>query len=276
MKKVLFIVITVLLFSIIGLLFFANSYVNDGSIPTKELAVSGDRVLAVFAHPDDEITISGTLARLNSKNISTGIIYLTRGEKGPTGGIVPKEKLGEERTKEVHSMKKALGIDYLKVFDFPDSGITNTPAESIKKTLLKCLNEYKPTVVIGFDITVGLYGHEDHRLAGLYLKQVLEQANLKHVNKYYMVTLPKPMIQLALKMSKIFRDRYPKDPEKGLPDAHLAVSIWEYGSYKKMVLQAHKTQWEIINDVQPYGMTIPSVLYYRIFDREYFHEVKLK
>ena len=273
MKKRLLITTLSFLALLIGFLYLGNRYVNDEQIPTKELATSEDRVLFVFAHPDDEITVAGTLASLNANNISTGLVYLTRGEKGPTGGLVAKEKLGEARTKEVYSIKTILGIDYLKVLDYPDSNIKGTPPELIKQSLLESINEFKPTIVVGFDETVGLYGHEDHRLAGLYLHQLLEQSKFNFVKRYYMVTLPKPMIKLALKMSKIFKNRYPKEEGKGLPEAHIATNIWKFGTFKRKVLEAHKTQWEVINDVQPYGMKVHPYLYYRIFDREYYHRV---
>lgn len=276
MKKKLRNIVIIILLLFFGVMFFGNRYVNDEDIPCHELASAGDRVLFVFAHPDDEITVAGTLAHLNSKNISTGIIYLTRGEKGPTGGIVLQEKLGEERTKEVNLIKTILGIDFFKIFDYPDSNVKGVSPELIKQSILDCIIEFKPTIVVGFDETVGLYGHEDHRLAGLYLHELLNESDSLTVKEHYMVTLPKPMIELALKMSKIFKDRYPKDPKKGLPEAHIAVKMQKYGSYKRKVLEAHKTQWEIINDVQPYGMKIHPSLYYRIFDREYYHRVAPK
>ena len=275
MKRTLVSIGIVLLLAFIILIIIGNRYVNDETVPVTELAQSGDRVLFVFAHPDDEIMVAGTAAGLNAKDIPTGIVYLTRGENGPTGGLVSQEKLGEERTKEVYSIKDILGLDYLKVFDYPDSHVEDVDTSKIKASLLACIQEFKPTVIVGFDETVGLYGHEDHRLAGLYLHEVLKETAPFNLKAYYMVTLPQPMIDLALKMSSIFRERYPKDPARGLPKADLAVNMWKCGSSKKKVLKAHKTQWEVIEDVQPYGMTIPSFLYYGIFDREYFHKVDL-
>ena len=73
----------------------------------------------------------------------------------------------------------------------------------------------------------------------------------------------------------MFRERYSRDPAKGLPSADVAVVMSAFGDVKKQVLKAHKTQWEVIDDVQPYGMTLPAALYYRIFDREYYHRVVL-
>jgi len=130
-------------------------------------------------------------------------------------------------------------------------------------------------VVIGFDETIGFYGHEDHRLAGLYLHALLDERRLPYVKSYYMVTLPQPMIDMALKVSDMFRERYARDPTQGLPPADLAVRMWRFGDVKKAVLNAHKTQWEIIDDVQPYATVTPSWLYYRVLDREYFHRVEI-
>lgn len=258
---------------VIAVLLIANRYVNDTSVPVSELAGSGDRVLAVFAHPDDEIMVAGTLAKLNANNIPTALVYLTHGEAGPTGGLVPQAELGQARLKEVYAIKEILGVDYMKVFDFPDSGVSDVSPKKIKDALQGVIEEFKPTVVIGFDETIGLYGHEDHRLAGLYLHQLLDETKPDTVKSHYMVTLPQAMIRLALKMSDMFRERYAKDPAKGLPSADVAVKMWQFAPKKKSVLQAHKTQWGIIDDVQPYGMISPAYLYYGVFDREYYHRV---
>ena len=39
---------------------------------------------------------------------------------------------------------------------------------------------------------------------------------------------------------------------------------------KRAVLDAHKSQVKVIDDVQPFGRRLPPWLYYRLFDREYF------
>jgi LmbE family N-acetylglucosaminyl deacetylase len=275
MKKTVLLLIVLTALLLISFILAANFYLNDRSVAITELAEPGDRVLAVFAHPDDEIMISGTLAKLDSMNITTGLVYLTRGEAGPTGGLVPQDQLGQARLEEVRAVKDILGVDFMRVFDFPDSGISEVPAQSIKLALLRAIEEFKPTVVIGFDQTIGLYGHEDHRLAGLYLHQLLKQNKPEFVQGYYMVTLPRPLIELALKMSSMFSERYAKDPAKGLPQADVAVKMWTFAPFKQRVLRAHKTQWEVIDDVQPYGTVTPAYLYYGIFDREYYHRVTL-
>lgn len=273
--KIFLSIITVIILLFIGLLLGAKHKLNDRNIPITNLAEPGDRVLAVFAHPDDEVGISGTLAKLNANNITTGLVYLTRGEAGPTGGLVPQEQLGQARTKEMYAVKDILGVDYMQLFDFPDDGVKDVPAEDVKKALRSVIEEFKPTVVIGFDETIGFYGHEDHRLSGLYLHQLLDEKKPEYLKNYYMTTLPQPMIDEALKSSDMFRERYAKDPANGLPEPDVAVKIWKYSAEKKRVLEAHKTQKIILEDMQPLVMNTPTYLYHFIMDREYFHRVPL-
>jgi len=94
------------------------------------------------------------------------------------------------------------------------------------------------------------------------------------VKRLYFATLPKPMIDLALKLSPTFKERYPRD--KGLPEPTIAFPMASEASARKQVLLAHETQWKTVASVQPYHDKVPSWIYYRIFDREYYHLVKSK
>lgn len=275
MKKLGYSIIAVIVL-ILVLVFAANRYINDEAIPKGNLAKQGDRVLFIFAHPDDEMTVAGTMTNLKAQGAEIGLVYLTRGEAGSTGGLVERSELGQSRTKEVEQVRDILRVDYFKIFDYPDSGIPGADTVAIKTTILNCIDEFQPTVIVGFDETVGLYGHEDHRLAGLYLHELLIDEPRSFVRDYYMVTLPQSVIDLALKMSPPFQNRYPKDEGRGLPPPTLAVTIAKAGSNKRKVLEAHKTQWQTVKDVFPFGTSIPPFIYFRVFDREYYHKVSLE
>lgn len=268
------------LLAITSAVIYANYYVNDGSIPISTELLPEDepkRIMAIFAHPDDEIMIAGTYSKLNKDSDVTSILAtFTRGEAGRTGGIVPKEKLGEERTKELQRAAKVLKVDHLEVFDFPDSGLSNVDPEEIKSTIRMLIRTYQPTTILTYDDIVGLYGHPDHVVMSKLTKEVVKEEIAKGdtpVKRLYMATLPKPMIDIALKLSPTFKERYPRD--KGLPEATVAFPMATEASVRKQVLLAHKTQWEVVDSVQPYHDKVPSWVYYRIFDREYFHLVEM-
>ncbi|WNF24736.1 PIG-L family deacetylase [Mesobacillus jeotgali] len=284
-KKPLF----VLLLSTVGLLvvlvagavMYANFYVNDEDITvSEELFPEGDpkKIMAIFAHPDDEIMIAGTYHKLNKdKDVTSVLATFTRGEAGGTGGLVPKEKLGETRTKELEKSAGILNIDHLEVYDYPDSGLADADHEDIKKTIKKLIDQYKPTTVITYDDVVGLYGHPDHVVMSKLTREVVTEEMEKEdssVKRLYFATLPQPMIDLALKLSPTFKERYPRD--KGLPEPTIAFPMASEASARKHVLLAHETQWKTVASVQPYHDKVPSWIYYRIFDREYYHLVKSK
>ncbi|MBT2636832.1 PIG-L family deacetylase [Bacillus sp. ISL-39] len=264
-----------------GAVLYANFYVNDENIRVSEELLPGgapQRIMAIFAHPDDEIMIAGTFHKLNKdKDVTSVLATFTRGEAGGTGGLVPKEKLGETRTKELEKSAEILNIDHLEVYDYPDSGLADANHEDIKETITELIDQYKPTTVITYDDVVGLYGHPDHVVMSKLTKEVVTAEMKKEdspVKRLYFATLPKPMINLALKLSPTFKERYPRD--KGLPEPTIAFPMASEASSRKQELLAHETQWKTVASVQPYHDKVPSWIYYRIFDREYYHLVKTK
>ena len=90
------------------------------------------------------------------------------------------------------------------------------------------------------------------------------------VKRLYQATLPAPAIALARKYIAAFRNHYPADPARGLPPPTIAVPIAREAAAKHAVLEAHRSQVKVIDDVQPGGRELPAWLYYRLFDREYF------
>jgi len=251
-------------------LFYLNRYVNDyrvsSSVKTFDWNAS-HRVLAVLAHPDDEVMISGTLARLKARGSSVHALYCTHGEDGPTGGLVEKKDLLKERTKELGEVASILGYDSLEILDHPDRYLNTVHQEQLAADIKARIIQIQPDTVICFDDTIGLYGHTDHAHSGKTTQDLLKNEGLG-VRNLLIMTLPKPLISLAMRVSKTFRERY--NPENGLPPANFAVSMAAYGKQKHRVIKAHKTQWQVMGDVQPLWNKIPYFIYYRIFSREYF------
>ena len=100
---VFIVVLAVLLLLLSAIIIGLNLYVNDYSVPKRkeEFDVrSPHTALAVFAHPDDEVMVAGTISRLK-KHGKVYALYLTHGEDGPTGGLVEQSKLGEFRKIEL-------------------------------------------------------------------------------------------------------------------------------------------------------------------------------
>ena len=294
MKK-LIIFLSVIILLIISGLFYFRSKLQDEDVPQTDTLIPdglSKKALAIFAHPDDEITIIGTMRMLKSQGVETGICYMTRGEAGLNGSIIDvskikqladtslnklKKALGKRRTKEVDKIASILELNHHEMFDFPDSGTSDVPLDSLKKVVRFLIYKYNPSILFTLDDKVGLYGHPDHRNVSKAVLEVFEEDKGK-VNfspkKLYQVTLPKDMIAFALKIAEGFRKNYPKDPAKGLPQADLCVNITPYGHYKRDCMLAHLSQRPTFDDMQPGFATLPPWIYFRVFDREYFHVIE--
>jgi N-acetylglucosamine malate deacetylase 2 len=294
MKKLLIFSIIVLLL-IVGGLFYFRSIIQDESVKLTHDFIpenSPKKAMAIFAHPDDEITIIGTMRILKSQGAETGICYMTRGEAGLNGSIIDatmlkslndsslkdlKIKLGQQRTGEVANVAKVLELDYHEMFDYQDSGIEKTPIDSLKKTIRALIEKHKPTILFTLDDKVGLYGHPDHRGVSRAVLEVFQEDKMNpnfSVKKLYQVTLPEDMINFALKISEGFQKNYPKDHSKGLPKADICARITKYGYDKRDAMLAHKSQRPTFDDTQPGFATINPYIYYWVFDREYFHVIQ--
>ena len=294
MRKVI-IFISILILLIISSLWYFKSKIQDENIPQTEIMIPDNlsqKALAIFAHPDDEITIIGTMRMLKQQGVETSICYMTRGEAGLNGSIIDvskikeladtslnklKKKLGQRRTKEVDEIAKILELNNHEMFDFPDSGTSDVPMDSLKKVVRGLISKYKPSVLFTLDDKVGLYGHPDHRNVSKAVLEVFREDKGKadfSPQKLYQVTLPKKMITFALSIAEGFRKNYPKDPAKGLPEADVCVNITPYGTYKRDAMLAHVSQRPTFDDMQPGFAIIPPSIYFRVFDREYFHLVE--
>lgn len=269
--------VLVILFGLLGLVFVvANNRLNDGDVPVVEsLLVPGQpkTVLAVWAHPDDEITSAGTLARMaKEEGARLVLVYMTKGEAAKDLGYTAQQ-LATLRPPEAQAAGRALGAARVVVLDYPDGGLPGVDAAAAQASIRKVIDEEKPTVIVSFDERVGFYGHPDHAQTGRWVRAAVGQGVTEPgfpVKRLYQATLPRSMIKLALKLVDAFRTRYPRDPDKGLPKPDVAVRIPSQAASKRAVLDAHATQVKIIADVQPGYDKAPAWLYYRLFDREYY------
>ena len=117
-------------------------------------------VVAVFAHPDDEAGVIGTLANHADRGDNVYAIFLTRGENATSLCCSPDEII-KVRTGHARQIEKILGAEY-RLLDLPDSGVQPS-IENAKKLALH-FKELKPDIVITWSQAPNLgIGHPDHR-----------------------------------------------------------------------------------------------------------------
>lgn len=133
-------------------------------------------LLAVFAHPDDEVFGSGgTLAKYAAQGVRIVLACATRGEVGEISdpSLATPETLPEVREQELRTSAAALGFSGIRFLGYRDSGMKGTAdnddprsyyradPEAATGQLVALIREVKPQVVITFE-PFGGYGHPDH------------------------------------------------------------------------------------------------------------------
>jgi|TARA_Y100000815_G_scaffold38111_1_gene31474 LmbE family N-acetylglucosaminyl deacetylase len=139
------------------------------------------KLLAIFAHPDDEVfSCGGTLARYADEGHQVSLICATRGEEGEIvhpdmePNSYPKgPERGLLRVDELAATCKALGISPPIFLDYQDSGFPievglqnpqafmNADIFKIEEKILDRIGSIHPEIIITFD-PHGMYGHIDH------------------------------------------------------------------------------------------------------------------
>lgn len=145
------------------------------------MAVERLTLMAVFAHPDDEVWMGATMAKYGDQGIRTVLVTSTLGEEGEIRDpdLDPeqvRERLGEIREAELRRSVEVLGISQLYVLGYRDSGMANTPSNQDPRNfhnadpreaagrLVHIIRRERPQVIVT-DNERGTYGHPDHLAA---------------------------------------------------------------------------------------------------------------
>src|SRR5258707_3559979 len=213
---------------------------------------STKRLLGLFAHPDDEGTMSGALLQYGASDVETGLVCATLGEVGEIAdpSLATPENLGQVREGEMRAAAEVLSVDHLWFLGYRDSGMAGTAenqdprafaqasgAEVVGK-LVAVIRQFRPQVIVTFDETGG-YGHPDHIAIYRYTTsafyaaadavQYPELGPAHGVSKLYYTAFPRSAIRAMGEWmrSQNYQGSFGNlDPEKlGLPDELISVEL---------------------------------------------------
>jgi LmbE family N-acetylglucosaminyl deacetylase len=149
------------------------------------------RMLACFAHPDDEaFPVGGALATHAARGVKVRLVTTTLGEEGEIRqpGAATPETLGEVRRVELARAVRVLGLAEHEVYGYRDSGMVgtppnehplafvNAPAAEVVERLVGEIRRFRPQVVLTFE-PGGLYGHPDHIAISRHTTEAFEKAS---------------------------------------------------------------------------------------------------
>ncbi|CAN5203131.1 mycothiol conjugate amidase Mca [soil metagenome] len=235
-------------------------------------------LLAVHAHPDDEvIATGGVLADAASRGLRAKVVTCTDGRRGEIvgAGMDPEEirpRLTEVRAAELADALAALGIGEHAWLGYHDSGMMGVDGNfdpqcfwqadlhQVVGRLVAIIRDFQPSVVVTYD-AFGGYGHPDHIQAHRATLMAVEAARMRvlypeagpawETPKLYFSSFPKSAIAQANQMfidndlPSPFGDVV--DPDQipmGTADALITttVDVSAHLEAKRAALRAHVSQ----------------------------------
>jgi LmbE family N-acetylglucosaminyl deacetylase len=131
--------------------------------------MSQQRVLVIFAHPDDpEFMVGGTIARWAREGAAVTYVIITDGSAGSNDPTMERDTLVDLRRREQRGACDTAGVGDLLFLGYQDGMLQ--PTLDLRRDLTRIIRQYKPTIVVCGDPTAWFYSegyinHPDHRAA---------------------------------------------------------------------------------------------------------------
>ncbi len=145
----------------------------------------GRTIMAVFAHSDDERSVSPILAKYAKKGATVYLVLATDGSKGvePHANIPAGEPLAKARAEEALCSTKAMGIEPPILLGFPDGELVAWDnIFSLDDRIEEVFTKYQPDVVITWGSDGG-YGHPDHRMVSNIVTEVFQRVASRKIKQ---------------------------------------------------------------------------------------------
>lgn len=206
------------------------------------------KILAVFAHPDDEaFGPAGTLSRYAVTGHTVRLVTMTHGEAGslgPAKHLTPRE-LARLRADELRCSAAALFVSTLDIYSFPDGGLAELPPEEGMAIIRREIGCFQPDALITFH-SAGISGHPDHRTVARWCQQAVQESVASPRLFAYGIS--------PGQAEQIRHRRLEPIPENEI--SHI-IDVSRYLDYKFQAIRCHQSQaesWEKMQTV-PGGVT---------------------
>lgn len=149
-------------------------------------APQAQRVMGIFAHPDDpEFFCGGTFARWAAEGKHVIFVMATSGDKGSGDLNITSEGLVQLREAEERAAAARLGVKEVVFLRYPDGELQ--PTLDLRRHLARLIRLKRPDIVVTNDPTARWYGtqyinHPDHRAIGDATLDAVFPAARDHLN----------------------------------------------------------------------------------------------
>jgi LmbE family N-acetylglucosaminyl deacetylase len=194
---------------------------------------NSQRLLAIFAHPDDEsFRPGGSLALMAAKGVEIFLLTATRGEFGFKKGtpICKRSELGKVREEELRSACRVLGIQPPIFLDYTDKYLSDAPLDRIITEIVDVVEKYRPQVILTYGPD-GVSGHPDHIAISHFATEAFWKTDIP--KKLYYMVVPKSLVETT-GMTNI---HYVPDEE-----ITLRINVTSVLRQKLAAIHCHKSQ----------------------------------
>ena len=156
-------------------------------------------IMAIFAHPDDELTVAQLLSYYSRQGHDIRLVIATKGEKGTAAHakIPAGDSLANVRAREAACACKTLGINPPVLLGLNDGELdvdfTGVPLHTRIDSVLRL---YQPDIVITWGPEGG-YGHLDHRMVHNVVTEIFQSGKLKKPTRLFYTGFPIENFQQA-------------------------------------------------------------------------------
>jgi LmbE family N-acetylglucosaminyl deacetylase len=125
------------------------------------------RVLAIFAHPDDDVFgFAGTAMKLMEAGHDVALATVTRGDRGRWWrrklGTWSRASLAAERAREWRASCRVIGYGRSWLLRWPDGGVAEADDDAITRQLVRIIRDFRPATVVTFGPEGAGSEHPDH------------------------------------------------------------------------------------------------------------------
>ena len=185
-------------------------------------------VLAVSPHPDDvELHCGGLMIRFADQGYATGIVDMSRGEKGTRGTT-------EDRKREAAAAAEVLGLSERLNLELPDARIG--ASETHRDALLDAIRRFQPEMLL---VPHEAVRHPDHGATARLAKDAAFLAGLEKIETDRPAFRPRQLVFYLTHHA--FRD----------PRPSFIVDITSTYSRKVGAIKAHRSQFHDAHSTEP-------------------------
>src|SRR3989338_5482165 len=166
------------------------------------------KLLAIFAHPDDESFLAGGALALAAKRTEAKEVIATPGQEGRAhiDYEISEKTLGDLRRRETADAMKALGVEDYIILDCEDGALDRTDEKEITERLAAIVKDFSPASVLTFGPD-GITGHRDHIAIGRFATKAAKACGVQ----VYWLSRPRSQQKLA-KSSERTKKHYSEIP----------------------------------------------------------------